>query len=602
VGAVVLTPEHNEVEPGDKGTVSDQGGEAHDYTRAFLDIEEHRWGLDEGAPRQCSGTESQGGLPAVGVSAGEARGALGYIAEHREVRAGTAGIDDAEEPSKQSGDARAFLTTTLLLHGSEGGPLEAGKIVNLSARKSGVGNAGGEGDTGQRNLEHEGVRASTTGIEDVVEPSEWSGGTRAFLATALQLRDGSEDESLKDDVTEGLDARGPGSEDTGGGGDAGQQDLEREEPRTAPTAAEDACGGRVRCTRERLGDEEQRAIKLTGDIFGEDLQEQWRDLTEGVIQDRRLRLEAVLGSITLLDAMCGNRRRTIMEEDNALMDELGDGMDAHCNWVGSNMDRAMAREGHARLALFNPRVMSQSKPGQQQQQHLWNRLTELGVNGVMLADDGLVDPTDGEPRSSLYRSKALGRSTWGQASMTWTRSQGQLGVVKEAVGGTSLVNDNYLSAIQAQAVTDTRCWGRYSGRILQGTGQRRLLVLSVYMPSKNLTSEGSAWCMQTKAMGSIAGDERQRDSWYQAVYDVIAVVKDFRLGSKSAGVREGSMVVIGGDFNQALEHKAGDDAATRDRTSTLQKLMVEADAGEAMGTLHYGVDVFTYEQSEERQI
>ena len=29
------------------------------------------------------------------------------------------------------------------------------------------------------------------------------------------------------------------------------------------------------------------------------------------------------------------------------------------------------------------------------------------------------------------------------------------------------------------------------------------------------------------------------------------------------------MVVISGDFNQALEHKARDDAATRDRTSTL---------------------------------
>ena len=126
-------------------------------------------------------------------------------------------------------------------------------------------------------------------------------------------------------------------------------------------------------------------------------------------------------------------------------------------------------------------------------------------------------------------------------------------------------------------------------------------MLSVYMPSKSLTSEGSAWCMQTKAMESITDGERQQDPWYQAVYDVIAVVKDFRLGSKSAGVREGSMVVVGGDFNQALEHKAGDDAATRDRTSTLQKLMAEADAGEAMKTLHYGVDVFTYEQSEERQ-
>ena len=77
-----------------------------------------------------------------------------------------------------------------------------------------------------------------------------------------------------------------------------------------------------------------------------------------------------------------------MEEDDALLSGLGDNVDAHCNWVGSNMDRATIREGHARLAVFNPRVMSQSKPGQQQQQHLWNRLTQLGVNGVMLPDDG----------------------------------------------------------------------------------------------------------------------------------------------------------------------------------------------------------------------
>ena len=56
-----------------------------------------------------------------------------------------------------------------------------------------------------------------------------------------------------------------------------------------------------------------------------------------------------------------------------------------------------------------------------------------------------------------------------------------------------------------------------------------------------------------------------------------------------------------GDFNQTLEHRAGDDAATRDRTSTLQKLMAEADAGEAMKTLHCGVDVITYGRSEERQ-
>ena len=56
-----------------------------------------------------------------------------------------------------------------------------------------------------------------------------------------------------------------------------------------------------------------------------------------------------------------------MEEDDALLDRLGDSVDAHCNWVGSNMDRATTREGRARLALSNPRAMSQSKPVQQQQ-------------------------------------------------------------------------------------------------------------------------------------------------------------------------------------------------------------------------------------------
>ena len=190
-------------------------------------------------------------------------------------------------------------------------------------------------------------------------------------------------------------------------------------------------------------------------MFGDDLQGQLMGLTEDVIHDRRLRLGVVLESIILLDAMCGNKRRKIKEEDDALLDGLGDSMDAHCNWVGCNIGRATTREGHARLTLFNPSVMSQSKPGQQQQ-HLWNRLTELGVIGVILAGDGLVDPTGSEPRSSLYRSKALARSTLGQTTMTWAHSQGRSGVVKEAVGGTLLVNDNYLSAMSAQAVIDAR--------------------------------------------------------------------------------------------------------------------------------------------------
>ena len=51
------------------------------------------------------------------------------------------------------------------------------------------------------------MRAGTAGIEDVGEPSEQSGGARAFLTTTLQLQDGSEDGSLEDGETVGLDAR-----------------------------------------------------------------------------------------------------------------------------------------------------------------------------------------------------------------------------------------------------------------------------------------------------------------------------------------------------------------------------------------------------------
>ena len=51
------TPEHNEDGPSDMGAANDKGGKVHDFTRALLDIEEHQWGGNEGAPHQCSRTE-----------------------------------------------------------------------------------------------------------------------------------------------------------------------------------------------------------------------------------------------------------------------------------------------------------------------------------------------------------------------------------------------------------------------------------------------------------------------------------------------------------------------------------------------------------------
>ena len=40
--------------------------------------------------------------------------------------------------------------------------------------------------------------------------------------------------------------------------------------------------------------------------------------------------------------------------------------DDWCGWLGSNMDRALPREGHVRLMELNPRVMAQSDTGQRQ--------------------------------------------------------------------------------------------------------------------------------------------------------------------------------------------------------------------------------------------
>ena len=83
--ALMRTPAHNEDEPSDMGAVNDQGGKAHDCTRAFLDIEGHWWSGNEGAPHQRSRTGHQGEPPDVEMVDDKARQAVGQatVTEHR---------------------------------------------------------------------------------------------------------------------------------------------------------------------------------------------------------------------------------------------------------------------------------------------------------------------------------------------------------------------------------------------------------------------------------------------------------------------------------------------------------------------------------------
>ena len=52
--------------------------------------------------------------------------------------------------------------------------------------------------------------------------------------------------------------------------------------------------------------------------------------------------------------------------------------DDWCGWVGSNMDRAVLREGHVRFMEFNPRVMAKSDEGEQAQRSIWKRAEGVG--------------------------------------------------------------------------------------------------------------------------------------------------------------------------------------------------------------------------------
>ena len=230
-----------------------------------------------------------------------------------------------------------------------------------------------------------------------------------------------------------------------------------------------------------------------------------------------------------------------------------DETDDWCGWVGSNMDRAVMREGHVRLMEFNPRVMAQSDEGEQAQREVWRRARELAVNAVLMPADGLEDPTTAYPKTSLVKSIALARDVWQQKQLVWTHSQGMPGLVRRAVGGASLIADETMAKIQGVRFADSRCWGRFVGRVLVGRDAKRILLITVHFPTE-ASGEGSAWQTQSRAMQGIDPEDGKANPWMQAVHDPEHQVATFMRASKSQRVREGTSIIIMGDFNARSKH------------------------------------------------
>ena len=344
-------------------------------------------------------------------------------------------------------------------------------------------------------------------------------------------------------------------------------------------------------------EEQDRGLMLR-QLFGDDMDhlaaEHWQDLGQTVVS-RRWQYEIVAAAVALLtgggdcggDAEC---RPTAEEEEE---------MDMWSPWVGSNMDRAKIREGHIRLMALNPRVMAQAVEGRQAQQQIWKRAASLHAEVVLLPDDGLVDPTLKHPKSTLVKAKALAAEAWGQRGLVWTHDQGQPGVSRKAVGGASLVVSDAVASIQAQQVTDMRGWGRYTGRVLEGTDHRRLIVITVYFPCETL-GEGSAWQTQLRGMQLIASDERKANPLLQAVHDLLLTISRMMTATKSQQTKDDTQFIIMGDFNTRFEVKPGARSTDKKATEALQSMARQLGLAEAMHWLHPGCEPSTYRQSEKQ--
>ena len=342
--------------------------------------------------------------------------------------------------------------------------------------------------------------------------------------------------------------------------------------------------------------EDQGAVmrQLFGDDMDYDSEQGWLTVARALVS-RRWQYETVTAAVVLLtgdNCWANNRVWHLTSEQEAAMDEW-------CPWVGSNMDRAEVKEGHVRLMALNPRVMAQHAQGLRDQQALWVRAASLSAEVVLLPDDGLVDPTLKQPKSTLVKAKALAAEAWGQRGLMWTHDQGQPGVRRTAVGGASLVVADTVASIQAQHIGDGRGWGRYSGRVLEGKDHRRLIVLTIHFPCET-SGEGSAWQTQLRAMKAIAGDDRKANPFLQAVYDLQNTVAALMSATKSQQLREGTHLIMMGDFNARYDTTPGDSTSDKRATEALQSMARMLGLEEAMHMLHPDCRPCTYLQSDKQ--
>ena len=77
------------------------------------------------------------------------------------------------------------------------------------------------------------------------------------------------------------------------------------------------------------------------------------------------------------------------------------------NWIGSNFDASIPKQGCVIHLSLNVGTMSHSETGLQDQAQLWTRCYDLEKGIVALSDTSLMDNTPFELRNSLFRSTQI---------------------------------------------------------------------------------------------------------------------------------------------------------------------------------------------------
>ena len=108
-------------------------------------------------------------------------------------------------------------------------------------------------------------------------------------------------------------------------------------------------------------------------------------------------------------------KRKIMQRTQRELDAASPDLDKNWtpsmpnNWIGSNFDASIPKQGCVRHLSLNVRTMSHSESGLQDQAQLWTRRYDFETGIVALSDTSLMDNTPNELRNSLFRSTQITR-------------------------------------------------------------------------------------------------------------------------------------------------------------------------------------------------